>query len=140
MRTGSSSVIKVPAVRNRAKNFSGVTMVSVNFAKIEVFQRRPVAHGCTQLLELPNSYRNALGHMILYNLTKIADEESITKDKLKFDREIGYLAVVIKENIQTLDRIQLKTKENAIDVIIIDIRKHEKIWAAAFYVCAVVNV
>ena len=82
----------------------------------------------------------ALGHMILYNLTKIADEESITKDKLKFDREIGYLAVVIKENIQTLDRIQLKTKENAVDVIIIDTRTHEKSWAAAFYVCAVVNV
>ena len=60
MRTGSSSVIKVPAVRNRAKIFRGVTMVSVNFVKIEVFQRRPMAHGSTPLLELPNSYRNFL--------------------------------------------------------------------------------
>ena len=37
---------------------SGVTMILVNFIKIEGFQRRPVAHTCGPLLELPNSYRN----------------------------------------------------------------------------------
>ena len=37
---------------------SGVTMISVNFIKIKRFQRRPVAHTCGPLLELPNSYRN----------------------------------------------------------------------------------
>ena len=36
---------------------SGVKMISVNFMKIEGFQRRPVAHTCGPLLELPNSYR-----------------------------------------------------------------------------------
>ena len=37
---------------------SGVTMISVNFIKIEGFQRRPVAHTCGPLLKLPNSFRN----------------------------------------------------------------------------------
>ena len=37
---------------------SGVTMASVNFIKIEGFQRRPLAHTCGPLLEFPNSYRN----------------------------------------------------------------------------------
>ena len=37
---------------------SGVTMISVNFIKVEGFQRRPVGHICGLLLELPNGYRN----------------------------------------------------------------------------------
>ena len=40
------------------KIVSGVTMISVNFIKIEGFQRRPVGHICGLLLELPNGYRN----------------------------------------------------------------------------------
>ena len=35
---------------------SGITMISVNFIKIQGFQRRPVAHTCGPLPELPNSY------------------------------------------------------------------------------------
>ena len=34
---------------------SGVTMISMNFVKME---RRPLAHRCGPLLELPNSYKN----------------------------------------------------------------------------------
>ena len=58
MRAGSSSVLKFLRFVAGENIVSAVTMTLVNFVKMEGFQHRPVVHGCTLLLEVPNSYRN----------------------------------------------------------------------------------